>query len=100
MISNEQMTFKIKGENGQDIECEVLCTFESDETKQEYMIYTDNSVDADGNVKIYASVYKSDEEPMTLKPIETEKEWKMVETILEEIQAQVEAEEAEEKDEQ
>ncbi len=93
MINEEQMTFKIKGENGQDIDCEVLCTFESDETKKEYMIYTDNSVDGEGNVKIYASIYKSDEEPMTLKPIETEKEWKMVETILEEIQAQVEEEE-------
>ena len=30
----EKMTFKVKNEEGKEIECEVLFTFESDETKK------------------------------------------------------------------
>ena len=88
MMSDERMTFKVKDEAGKEIECEVLFTFESEETKKNYMVYTDNTTDEEGNVKVYASIYNPDEEPTVLKPIETEKEWKIIETILDEIQTQ------------
>ena len=80
------MTFKILGDNGQEIECEVLFTFESDETKKNYIVYTDNTLDEQGNTKVYASIYTPGEETTNLLPIETEKEWKIIETILEELQ--------------
>ena len=39
-MTNERMTFKVNDENGNEIECEVLFTFESDETKEKlYSIY-------------------------------------------------------------
>ena len=87
-MTNERMTFKVNDEFGQEIECEVLFTFESDETKKNYMVYTDNTTDEEGNTKVYASVYTPGEETTNLLPIETEKEWKIIETILEEIQAE------------
>ena len=61
-MENTKMTFKIMGENGQEIECEVLFTFESDETKKNYIVYTDNTLDEQGNTKVYASVYTPNEE--------------------------------------
>ena len=41
-MENEKMTFKITNENGIEVEYEVLFTFESDETKKNYIVYTDN----------------------------------------------------------
>lgn len=78
--------FTVIDEKGQKIMCEVLFTFESDETKKNYIVYTDNSLDENGNVKVYASIYTQDQEPADLIPIETEREWKIIETILESVQ--------------
>ena len=87
-MENNKMTFKILGDDGKEIECEVLFTFESDETKKNYIVYTDNTLDEQGNTKVYASIYNPNEENTNLIPIETDKEWKIIETILDELQQQ------------
>ena len=78
--------FKLIDKKGKEVEFEVLFTFESDETKKNYMVYTDNTKDKDGNTKVYASVFEPDKEPFRLLPVETDREWKVIETILESIQ--------------
>lgn len=88
-MNDEKMTFKVMNEEGKNIECEVLFTFESEETKKNYIVYTDNTTDDDGNTKVYASIYNPKDEKSILYPIESEKEWKIIETILEELQAEV-----------
>ena len=82
----EKNTFTVMGENGKEIACEILFTFDSEETKKSYMVYTDNTTDEDGNVRVYASIYKPGEAIKELEPIESEREWKIIETILESIQ--------------
>lgn len=82
------MTFKVISDEGKEVECEVLFTFESEETKKNYIVYTDNTTDEEGNTKVYASIYNPDEAETKLLPIESEKEWKIIETILEEIQSE------------
>ena len=42
-MKDETMTFKVINDEGKEIECEVLFTFESDETKKNYIVYTDNN---------------------------------------------------------
>ena len=86
--SEEVMTFKVMNDEGKEVECEVLFTFESDETKKNYIVYTDNTTDEEGNTKVYASIYNPNDAETKLLPIETEKEWKIIETILEEIQSE------------
>ena len=86
--SEEVMTFKVVNDEGKEVECEVLFTFESEETKKNYIVYTDNTTDEEGNTKVYASIYNPNEAETKLLPIETDKEWKIIETILEEIQAE------------
>lgn len=89
MENNEEvMTFKVMNDEGKEVECEVLFTFESEETKKNYIVYTDNTTDEEGNTKVYASIYNPNEAETKLLPIETEKEWKIIETILEEIQSE------------
>lgn len=83
---DEKMTFKVANSEGKEIEYEVLFTFDSDETKKSYMVYTDDSKDENGNIRVFASAYIPGEETTELLPIETEKEWKIIDTILKELQ--------------
>ena len=83
---NKENKFKVMTNDGKEIEFEVLFTFESDETNKNYMVYTDNSLDEEGNTRVYASVFLPEAEPLELLPVETEREWKIIETILESIQ--------------
>ena len=85
----QHMKFKVIDDQGNEIECEVLFTFESDETNKNYIVYTDNTTDEQGNTKVYASIYTPDSENLNLTAIETEKEWKIIETILNELQEEV-----------
>ena len=85
-MKEEQMTFKVVNEEGKEIECEVLFTFESEETKKNYIVYTDNTKDSEGNIKVYASIYNPEADNTELLPVETDREWKVIETILESIQ--------------
>lgn len=76
-------------ENGNEIVYDVLFTFESEETHKNYIVYTDNTKDENGNVEVYASIYDPNDPHSKLEAIETEKEWKVIETILETLQEEV-----------
>lgn len=90
-MQEERITFKLFDEEGKEVEYEVLFTFESNETNKNYIVYTDNTTDEEGNIKVYASIYEPNEDGTIndntiLKPIETDAEWKVIETILDELQ--------------
>lgn len=91
-MMEEKMTFKITNDEGKEVECEVLFTFESDETGKNYMVYTDNTTDEEGNTKVYASIYDPEKEDQVLQPIETDKEWTIIETVLNELQEEAKKE--------
>ncbi len=82
-------TFKVINDDGQEILCDILFTFDSEETKKSYIVYTDNSYDKDGNIQVYASIYDPKQDNPKLDPIETEQEWKIIETILNTLQEEI-----------
>ena len=82
-------TFTMIDENGREIVYDVLFTFESEETNKNYIVYTDQSKDDKGNIQVYASIYDPENPNSKLEPIETEKEWKVIETILETLQEEI-----------
>jgi len=86
---NNENTFTIIDNKGKERVCEVLFTFESDETKKNYIVYTDNTKDETGNIQVYASTYEPDDPNGKLEAIETDKEWKVIETILNTLQEEV-----------
>ena len=88
---DEKKQFKLKDEYGNETVYDVLFTFDNEETNKSYIAYTDNSVDEKGNVQVYASVYYPGTDSTKLDPIETEKEWQVIEKILETIQEEVKA---------
>lgn len=85
----EKNSFTVINDEGKEIVCDVLFTFDSEETGKSYIAYTDNTRDEKGNVQVFASIYDPKEENPDLKPIESEKEWKVIETILETLQEEI-----------
>lgn len=85
---------KIKLINDKGEEClfDPLITFDSEETKKSYIVYTNHEKDEDGKEKVYASIYDATGKDMNLYPIETEKEWNLIFNILESIQKKMEEE--------
>ena len=74
--------FTITNDEGKEIECEVLFTFDSDEFKKSYIIFTDNTLDQNGNIKVYANTYDPSGSDINLGVIESDKEWKVIENLL------------------
>lgn len=89
MNEEKKGVFTIVNDEGKEVECEILFTFDSDETKKSYIVYTDNTLDEDGSTKVYASVYDPTGQNPALMPIETEKEWLVIENILSSVQQKI-----------
>ena len=82
-------SFSMIDENGKEVVYDVLFTFENEETGKNYMAYTDNTRDEEGNIQVYASIYNPNDPDSELEPITGEKEWKVIETILETLQEEI-----------
>lgn len=85
-MEEQKNIFTVIDNDGKEVKCEVLFTFDSDETGKHYIIYTDNTTDEEGNTKVFASTFNPEDEHTALGAIETEKEWKIIETILDSLQ--------------
>ena len=83
----EDMTFTVVNDEGKEIKCDVLFTFDSEETGKNYIVYTDNTKDESGNIKVYASIYNP-EDTTKLEPITSDKEWKIIQIVLDEVMAE------------
>ena len=75
----------IRNDKNEEIECDVLFTFDNNETNKSYIVYTDNTKDELGNIKVYANTYNEDDEEGILGNIETEEEWNIIEQIFSSI---------------
>ena len=85
----DKNTIKVTNDKGEEVVCDILFTFDSEETGKSYIVYTDNSKDENGKVRVFASIYNPDDAKTKLEDIKTEKEWKVIETILETLQEEV-----------
>ncbi|MEI5905737.1 DUF1292 domain-containing protein [Bacillus spongiae] len=73
-------------EQGNEQLCEVLFTFENDEFGKSYVLYYPVGAEEDENeeIEIHAASFNpnAEGEEGELKPIETDKEWDMIEEML------------------
>lgn len=85
----EEKTFKVVNDEGQEVECEALFTFESEATGKMYVVYTDGELE-DGAEKVYANVVEiiNDEGDARLLPIETDEEYDLISSMLEKLQTE------------
>lgn len=82
-------TFIVLDENNREVTCEVLFTFDNEESGKSYIVYTDHSSDEDGSIRVFASIYDSNGHSHQLLPINTEREWQVIEVILETLQESI-----------
>lgn len=83
-MENNEMLFTVLDDEGNEVQCEVLFTFEMGGT--DYIVYTNNELDEEGNTKVFANIYDPDAEEQQLLPVETEEEWRMIEAMLQQLQ--------------
>ncbi len=87
-MDTEDMRFFVKRDDGEEIECVVLFSFDNEETGKSYVVYTDCSVNEEGKTNIYASIYNPLKGRQKLIPIENQEEWKVIEEVIEQVKAE------------
>ena len=75
----------IKNDKNEEIECDVLFTFDNTETNKSYIVYTDNTKDELGNTKVYANTFDEFSESGILGTVDTDEEWAIIEQIFSSI---------------
>ena len=84
------MTFKLL-ENGAEKEYELLFTFMSPETGKNYVVYTDNVEDENGNLGRFTGICDPNSAELNVLPIESPLEQAIVDSALDDIRRQLEA---------
>lgn len=80
--NTKKVTMSIIGEDGSIDEVEVVIAFEFKDTKNEYVVYTKNEKDENGNVTVYVSRVDRSGETPRLYGIDDEEEWNRVKDVL------------------
>ncbi len=93
-MNEDKKVMSIVLEDGSIDEVEVLLTFEFTDTKKEYVIYTKNETDDNGNVTIYvASLMREVDSEPVLGSVDSEEEWTRIKSVLKELSKPVAEEE-------
>ena len=72
-------------ENGTKEEVELLLSFKFNDNNKEYVIYTKNETDENGNVTIYVSGVTRVDEDITLNTVSDDNEWSRIKDLLREL---------------
>ena len=81
-INNEKIQIE---KNGKTIDCDVLFTFDSEDTMKSYIGYTDHSFGSNDRKNIFVSAYNPLKAKIELEDITDERELKMVSEVLNQI---------------
>ncbi len=71
--------------DGTEEEVEVLLAFEFKDNNKEYVIYTKNEEDENGNVTIYISNVVKDGDKVSLTTVADDNEWTRIKNVLREL---------------
>ena len=71
--------------DGSKEQVEVLLAFKFNDNNKEYVIYTKNEVDENGNVTIYISNVVRNGENVTLTTVADDNEWTRIKNVLREL---------------
>lgn len=72
----------VNGENGNKVTLNVIDIIAIKELNKEYIIYT---IEGDSSDNMYASIFVEDETSYTIKTIENDDEWEIVQNIINEM---------------
>jgi len=81
----EKKLLSIIKEDGSKEEVELLVCFEFNDNKKEYVVYTKNEKDENGNITIYVSSVDRSGEMPRMGAIESDEEWSRIKDVLREL---------------
>ena len=70
--------------DGSVIEYDVILTFKNDKNNKNYIVYTDNKIDKDNKLKIYAAIYNPLNNEFISVP-ESREEWYDIYRLLDKV---------------
>jgi uncharacterized protein YrzB (UPF0473 family) len=84
-MNEEKKMITIVDSNGNREDVEVLVAFKMEDNNKEYVIYTKNEKDENGNTTIYASALEEVNGKKQLTGINTDEEWQKIKEIIKEL---------------
>ncbi len=81
----EDKVMTIVAEDGTVEEVEVILAFEFKDNKKEYVVYTKNEEDENGNITVYVSNVNRETGEPRLFGVEDENEWTRIKDVLREL---------------
>ncbi|MBE6140888.1 MAG: DUF1292 domain-containing protein [Firmicutes bacterium] len=79
---NEKRILTINKADGTSEQVEEVISFEFDDTKKQYLVYTKNEVDETGNMTIYVTEVKKDNDGYKFLGVSTDDEWDRIKAVL------------------
>ena len=71
--------------NGTKIEYDVVLIFQNESNNKNYLIYTDNTLDQNNKLRLYAAIYDSKLQNPYLGEPKTQEEWTYINNILNKV---------------
>ena len=81
----DKKMLSILKEDGTKEEVELLVCFEFNDNKKEYVVYTKNEKDENGNITIYVSSIDRSGDTPKMGAIESDEEWARIKDVLREL---------------
>ena len=81
----EKRILTITKTDGSKEQVEEVISFEFNDTKKRYVVYTKNEKDENGNVTVYVSNVDRSSGEAKLLGVESENEWKRIKDVLREL---------------
>ena len=81
----ETKILKLTDNNGIETEYEIIIAFKWTKTGKNYIVYTDNTKDENGNLNIYAAIYYPNDNSK-FDQVETDEEWDEIDKRLKRLQ--------------
>lgn len=85
MDETKRKIMSIVSEDGSAEEVEVIITFEFKDTRKEYVVYTKNERDENGNITVYVSNVNRESGRPKLLGVESDEEWNRIKDVLREL---------------
>lgn len=84
-MEENKRVMSIITEEGNVEEVEVILAFEFKDNKKEYIVYTKNETDENGNVTVYVSNIDQSGDTPKLLGVDSESEWSRIKDVLREL---------------
>lgn len=84
-MEQDRKMMSIVSEDGSIEEVEVILAFQFKDNKKEYVVYTRNETDENGNVTVYVSNVTRDDDSPKLLGVDSDEEWSRIKDVLREL---------------